>query len=342
MKGIVDDLIDRAVSVGDLVGNVSDSDSDQVTNTKVCLNISFEFFSMARTKNTARKSQSGTQGSAALFQPSSESDKDLPTSPLARRSSPRAPQDPKGKTPPRQPPQKTPPRKEPKKTSSKSPTRSSPRKRSATGTGGSKKGPKRPKPASPRPPVLPGDPNRGTFVSTTGKAPRKQIAAKQPRKTNLPGGGPAPAPAPAANGGNFQQVARDNIRRRRRRRHYQPEPLARDEQGRILRKRKRGTIALREIRHYQKYEGPIIAFRPFIRIVREIGQDYKADLRWQSSAVQMLQEATEKLAVEILELANYAAIHAKRVTVQPKDMYLVQRCADAHWPWCVTLRRKTN
>ena len=109
MKGIVDDLIDRAVSVGDLVGNVSDSDSDQATNTKVCLNISFEFFSMARTKNTARKSQSGTQGSAALFQPSSDSDKDLPTSPLGRRSSPRAPQNPKGKTPPRQPPQKTPP-----------------------------------------------------------------------------------------------------------------------------------------------------------------------------------------------------------------------------------------
>ena len=347
VKGIVDDLIDRAVSVGDLVGNVSDSDSDQATKTKVCLNISFEFFSMARTKNTARKSQSGTQGSAALFQPSSDSDRDLPTSPLGRRSSPRTPQNPKGKTPPRQPaPQKTPPRKDPKKAG---PARSSPRKRSATNTGGSKKGgkdPKRPKPASPKPPVLPGDPNRGTFVSTTGKAPRQQIAAKQPRKTALPGGGPTPnpaaVPAAAANGGNFQQVARNNIRRRRRRRHYQPEPLARDEQGRILRKRRRGTIALREIRHYQKYEGPIIAFRPFIRIVREIGQDYKSDLRWQSSAIQMLQEATEKLAVEILELANYAAIHAKRITVQPKDLYLVQRCADAHWPWCVTLRRKTN
>ena len=313
---------------------------------------------MARTKNTARKSQTGTQGCAALFQPSSESDKDLPTSPLGRRSSPRAPQDPKGKTPPRQPPrQKTPPRqpvpqktppprKEPKKASSKSPARSSLRKRSATDTGGSKKGPKRPKPASPRPPVLPGDPNQGTFVLTTGKAPRKNLATKQARKTGLPEGGPAPAPAPVpaavANGGNFQQVARNNIRRRRRRRHYQPEPLARDEQGRILRKRRRGTVALREIRHYQKYEGPIVAFRPFIRIVREIGQDYKSDLRWQSSAIQMLQEATEKLAVEILELANYAAIHAKRITVQPKDLYLVQRCADAHWPWCVTLRRKTN
>ena len=302
---------------------------------------------MARTKNTARKSQSGTQGSAALFQPSSDSDKDLPTSPLGRRSSPRGPQDPRGKTPPRQPvPQKTPPRKEPKKASSKSPARTSPRKRSAGGAGGSKKGPKRPKPASPKVPVLPGDPNRGTFVSTTGKAPRKNLPSKQARKTGLPGGGPTPAPAPvpaaAANGGNFQQVARNNIQRRRRWRHYQPEPLARDEQGRILHKRRRGTIALREIRHYQKYEGPIIAFRPFIRIVREIGQDYKSDLRWQSSAIQMLQEATEKLAVEILELANYAAIHAKRIMVQPKDLYLVQRCADAHWPWCVTLRRKTN
>merc|ERR1711903_413095 len=54
-----------------------------------------------------------------------------------------------------------------------------------------------------------------------------------------------------------------------------------------------GTVALREIRKYQKSTELLIRKLPFQRLVREIAQDYKADLRFQSSAVLALQEASE-------------------------------------------------
>ena len=56
------------------------------------------------------------------------------------------------------------------------------------------------------------------------------------------------------------------------------------------------------------------------RLVREIAQDFKTDLRFQSSAVMALQEAAEAYLVSLFEDTNLAAIHAKRVTIQPKDL----------------------
>ena len=99
---------------------------------------------------------------------------------------------------------------------------------------------------------------------------------------------------------------------------------------------------MREIRFYQKDDKPIIPYRPFVRLIWELSEDRKSGMRWQAKAIQALQEAAEKLIVELMELAVCAAIHAKRVTIFPKDMQLVQRCADANFPWCVTSRRKTN
>ncbi|GFZ46416.1 Histone H3 [Saitozyma sp. JCM 24511] len=123
--------------------------------------------------------------------------------------------------------------------------------------------------------------------STGGKAPRKQLATKAARKTQTTGG--------AAGG----------VKKPHR---YRP-----------------GTVALREIRRYQKSTELLIRKLPFQRLVREIAQDFKTDLRFQSSAVMALQEASEAYLVSLFEDTNLAAIHAKRVTIQPKDLQLARR-----------------
>ncbi|CAI6374394.1 unnamed protein product [Macrosiphum euphorbiae] len=59
--------------------------------------------------------------------------------------------------------------------------------------------------------------------------------------------------------------------------------------------------------------------------LREIAQDFKTDLRFQSSAVMALQEASEAYLVGLFEDTNLCAIHAKRVTIMPKDIQLARR-----------------
>ncbi|XP_037946870.1 uncharacterized protein LOC119678864 [Teleopsis dalmanni] len=71
-----------------------------------------------------------------------------------------------------------------------------------------------------------------------------------------------------------------------------------------------GTVALREIRRYQKSTELLIRKLPFQRLVREIAQDFKTDLRFQSSAVMALQEASEAYLVGLFEDTNLCAIHA--------------------------------
>lgn len=88
---------------------------------------------------------------------------------------------------------------------------------------------------------------------------------------------------------------------------------------------KPGTVALREIRKYQKGGELLIRRLPFQRLVREIAQDFKTDLRFQAVAVEALQEAAEAYLVALFEDTNWCAIHAKRVTIQPKDMLLARR-----------------
>ena len=86
-----------------------------------------------------------------------------------------------------------------------------------------------------------------------------------------------------------------------------------------------GTVALRQIRKYQKSTDLLIPKLPFQRLVREIAQDYKKDLRFQKMAVDALQEASEAYLVGLFEDANLCAIHAKRVTIQCKDLSLTRR-----------------
>ncbi|OCB87035.1 histone 3 [Sanghuangporus baumii] len=135
---------------------------------------------------------------------------------------------------------------------------------------------------------------------SSGKAPRKQLATKAARKTAAPATGGVKKPH-----------------------RFRP-----------------GTVALREIRRYQKSTELLIRKLPFQRLVREIAQDFKVrggpcrvilylpirtDLRFQSSAVMALQEAAEAYLVSLFEDTNLAAIHAKRVTIQPKDLALARR-----------------
>jgi len=136
--------------------------------------------------------------------------------------------------------------------------------------------------------------------STGGKAPRKQLATKAARKS-----------APSTGG----------VKKPHR---YRP-----------------GTVALREIRRYQKSTELLIRKLPFQRLVREIAQDFKTDLRFQSAAIGALQvdfkerhfasfatffqEASEAYLVGLFEDTNLCAIHAKRVTIMPKDIQLARR-----------------
>ena len=121
--------------------------------------------------------------------------------------------------------------------------------------------------------------------STGGKAPRKQLASQAARKSTPSTG-----------------IVKKTHR-------YRP-----------------GTVALREIRRYQKNTDLLLKKAPFQRLDREVAQDFKTgDLRFQSSAVMALQEASEAYLVGIFEDTNLCAIHARRVTIMPKDMQLARR-----------------
>ena len=86
-----------------------------------------------------------------------------------------------------------------------------------------------------------------------------------------------------------------------------------------------GTVALREIRRYQKSTKLLIRRLPFQRLVREVAQNYKAEVRFQSAAIEALQESAEAYLAGLFEDTNLCAIHAKRVTIFPKDMQIARR-----------------
>lgn len=132
--------------------------------------------------------------------------------------------------------------------------------------------------------------------STGGKAPRKLLATKAPRKSI---GGKAP-----------KSQRTPGTPRTPGKRRYRP-----------------GTRALMEIRRYQRNTDLLIPKMPFSRVIREIAQSLCAtkDLRFQSTAIMCLQEAAEAFLVTLFEDSVLCAIHAKRVTLMPKDMDLARR-----------------
>jgi len=86
-----------------------------------------------------------------------------------------------------------------------------------------------------------------------------------------------------------------------------------------------GTVALRQIRKLQKSTKVLMRKAPFQRLVRELASGHKEGLRWQASAVAAVQEATEGYTVGLLSDSNLVALHAKRVTLQVKDIQLARR-----------------
>ena len=131
--------------------------------------------------------------------------------------------------------------------------------------------------------------------STGGKAPRKKLATQRGRRDTIMA--------------ERRAAARIGIGRKPHR--YRP-----------------GTVALREIRRYRKSTELLIKKAPFGRLCREIMiNDLKKDDGWRMalSSVMAQQEATEAYLVGLFEDTNLCAIHAKRVTIFPKDIQLA-RC----------------
>ena len=160
--------------------------------------------------------------------------------------------------------------------------------------------------------------------STGGKAPRKQLATKAARKS-------APATGQLHTSPLITPPTADCF-------HSSPLPLPLTPLSLTLcccalcsggvkkpHRYRPGTVALREIRRYQKSTDLLIRKLPFQRLVREIAQDFKNDLRFQGTAISALQEASESYLVSLFEDTNLCAIHAKRVTIMPKDIQLARR-----------------
>jgi histone H3 len=94
-----------------------------------------------------------------------------------------------------------------------------------------------------------------------------------------------------------------------------------------------GTVALREIRRYQKSTDLLIKKLPFQRLVREISQEFKTDFRFQRDAILALQEAAESYLISLFEDTDLCAIHVHRVTILPKDMQLAIRIRRTRGEW---------
>ena len=96
-----------------------------------------------------------------------------------------------------------------------------------------------------------------------------------------------------------------------------------------------GLLALWEIRRYQQSTESLIQRTPFNKLIKEISQEYQicpdgpgtpsVQVRFQSTALAALQEATENFLIGLFEDINLLAVHAKRVTVMPRDIHLALR-----------------
>ena len=135
-----------------------------------------------------------------------------------------------------------------------------------------------------------------TKLPGSGKAPRKQLKPKVQKKKKK---------GKVQGGGKTLPASQQGMRKPHR---YRP-----------------GTVALREIRRYQKSTELLIRKLPFQRLVRELAQDMgKSQIHFQSGAIIALQEASEAYLVGLLKDSNLCAIHAKRVTIMPKDIQLAR------------------
>ena len=96
----------------------------------------------------------------------------------------------------------------------------------------------------------------------------------------------------------------------------------------IIRLKKRyrpGEKALREIRKFQRSTDLLINKLPFTRLVKEITFSFHNSLQWQGIALEAIQHAAEDYIIGLMGDANLSALHAKRITIMPKDLQLARR-----------------
>ncbi|PLB49479.1 histone H3 [Aspergillus steynii IBT 23096] len=169
---------------------------------------------------------------------------------------------------------------------------------------------------------MPPKTGRGRKISS---APREKTSAGRVEKESAAGPSKAAA-SPSTRGG---RKSRGGKRPAASPRKSDVQPGDPTPQGRS-RRYKPGTVALKEIRKYQRTYDLLIQKLPFARLVREVAlellpADVGSELRWQSHAIQALQEAAEAFLVHLFEDTNLCAIHAKRVTIMQKDIQLARR-----------------
>ena len=107
-----------------------------------------------------------------------------------------------------------------------------------------------------------------------------------------------------------------------------------------------GMVALREIRQYQRSTENLIKRTPFQKLIREISQEYHicpdgpGTLRYRSflqpTAIATLQEAAENFIIGLFEDINLLAIHARCVTIMPRDIWLALHIRGDHHRWCIS------
>ena len=184
------------------------------------------------------------------------------------------------------------------------------------------------------------DPNKQRKTSKPSKRPKPPLARKEPRKPPIYGGqyiGPG-----VKRGVTYPPIDRNlaplYISQKKERTKLgqrvldwtksQLEKIHRSRmEGRQIKPHRywAGTAALCDIRHFQKSTALLIQKLPFKRLVREITQDFKTDLQFQSVAILCLQEAAEAYLVSLFEDTNLCTIHSQRVTIMPKDIQLARR-----------------
>lgn len=133
-----------------------------------------------------------------------------------------------------------------------------------------------------------------TQKSTGSKTPQMQLAKKAARKS-----------APPRKSARKSAPATASVKKPHR---YRP-----------------GTVALQEIRRFQKATDLMIKKAPFSRLVMEIATEFKGDMKSTRNTSLALQERSEARLSSVLEKSNECAIHRGGVTIKRKDMELVAK-----------------
>ena len=133
------------------------------------------------------------------------------------------------------------------------------------------------------------------------------------------------------NGGNAAELVRERAlpaktpRDAAPRRRILPQPVAPTSAAAPDARLRPGTRALLQIRKYQRSTDLLIKKAPFIRLVREIAQDFGDDIRFSPAALEALHEDAESYLVSLFKDTNLCAIHAKRITITLPDLKLARR-----------------